>query len=151
MRPKKSIPGVLWHKEGQYWYIDYRLPNGRRYREKIGEDKKLAETVLAKRRVEIAEGRFLDKKKKEKIHFEDFAQVFLRLHSANKKCKADYFNMKTLNRFFKGKYLYAITAEDIERFKAKRSEEVSNATINRELCESSVQGMFVTIRIIGGF
>jgi hypothetical protein len=32
--------------------------NGRRKRERIGADKRLAETVLRKRKVEIAEGRF---------------------------------------------------------------------------------------------
>ena len=55
------------------WYIDYRLPDGKRRREKIGKSKKLAETVLAKRKIEIAEGRFLDKKKLTNIKFEVFA------------------------------------------------------------------------------
>ena len=33
--------------------------HGRRKRERIGPDKRLAETVLKKRKVEIAEGKFL--------------------------------------------------------------------------------------------
>jgi hypothetical protein len=46
-------------KQDVYW-IDYYV-NGQRKRERIGPDKKLAETVLRKRKVEIAEGKYLDK------------------------------------------------------------------------------------------
>jgi hypothetical protein len=45
-------------KQGIYW-IDYYI-NGRRKRERIGPSKKLAEVVLRKRKVEVAEAEFLD-------------------------------------------------------------------------------------------
>jgi len=117
------------------WHIDYRLPNGKRRREKIGTSKKLAETVIAKRKVEIAEGKFLDVRKNKKIRFEAFAEEYLNLHAKpNKKSwKADYYNLKGLERFFKGKYLYTISEKDIEKFKSERSKEVAPATVNREL------------------
>jgi hypothetical protein len=54
------------------WWIDYYV-QGRRKREKIGPSKSLAESVLRKRQVEIAENKFLDIKKEEKLKFEDFA------------------------------------------------------------------------------
>ena len=44
------------------WYIDY-YANGRRKREMIGPSKKLAQEVLRKRKVEIAENKFLDIKR----------------------------------------------------------------------------------------
>ncbi len=44
-----------------YW-IDYYV-DGHRKRERIGPDKRLAETVLRKRKVEIAEGKFLESKR----------------------------------------------------------------------------------------
>ncbi len=46
-------------KKGDNWYIDYYALN-RRKREKIGPSKKLAEDVLHKRKIEIAENKYLD-------------------------------------------------------------------------------------------
>lgn len=71
-------------KKGGSWFIDYRV-EGRRKREKIGPSKRLADAVLAKRRTEIAEGRFLDRKKTPKIRFEDFASEYLEYSEANKR------------------------------------------------------------------
>lgn len=121
-------------KKGNNWYIDYYV-SGRRKREKIGPSKALAETVLSKRKVEIAEGWYLDIKKKEKIKFEVFAEEFISLHSKpNKKSWiSDVYNLRAIIPFFKGKNLYEITIQDIEKFKAARSKVVRPATVNREL------------------
>ena len=117
------------------WCIDYRLQNGTRRREMVGKSKKLAKFALAKRKTEIAEGKFLDIKKKEKIRFKDFAEEFLNLYSKpNKKSwKSDEYNLKKLESVFRGKYLYSITVKDIEKFKSDRLKEVSPSTVNREL------------------
>jgi len=45
-------------KKNGYWYIDYYV-DGRRKREKVGPNKRQAELVLKKRRVQVAEGKFL--------------------------------------------------------------------------------------------
>ncbi len=129
------------YKKGKNYYIDFYV-DGRRKREKIGPSKKLAENVLSKRKVEIAEGKFLDIVKKEKIKFEDFAKEYLNVHSKpNKKSwKMDSYHLEELKKHFKGKYLYAITANDIERFKVKRLEKVSPSTVNRQL--GILRGMF---------
>ncbi len=122
------------YKKGDGWCIDYYV-KGRRKREKVGPSKKLAENVLRKRKVEIAENRFLDIRKQEKVKFEDFANTFLELHSKpNKKSwKSDFHNLKRLRSTFGGRYLYDITQKDIEQYKAERKEEVAAATVNREL------------------
>ena len=60
------------YKKKKDYYIDY-YANGRRIREKIGSSKTLAENVLRKRKVEVAEGKHLDIRKQQKIKFEDFA------------------------------------------------------------------------------
>lgn len=122
------------YQRGGNYYIDY-YADGQRKRECIGTDKRLAETVLKKRKVEIAEGRYLDIKKSEKIKFEDFSEEFLNLYSKpNKKSwKSDEYNLRNITPFFKGKNLYEITVEDIERFKAARSKSVGPATVNRDL------------------
>jgi len=67
-------------RKNDSWWIDY-YANGRRYREKIGDSKTLAENVLRKRKLEIAENKFLDVKRDKKIKFEDFADEYLNLHS----------------------------------------------------------------------
>jgi len=121
-------------KRGSIWYIDFNA-NGRRVREAIGENKRLAGIVIGKRIAEITEGKFLDVKINQKIKFEGFADTFINLYSRpNKRSwKSDIYNLKALYPFFNGKYLYEITAEGIEQFKAERSKSVAPATVNREL------------------
>jgi len=116
------------------WFIDY-YANGKRKREKIGSSKVLAETVLKKRKVEIAEGKFLDIKKEQKVKFEELAQMYINIHARPNKrsCHSDEYLIKTLGRFFGGKYLYEITTMAVDQFKAERAKEVSLATVNRAL------------------
>jgi len=124
------------YKKDNDFYIDYYV-NGRRRREKIGTSRKLAHIVLKKRKVEIAEGRYLDIKKNAKIKFEDFADEFYRLHSLpNNKLstsKRKTVLLKNLKSFFGGRYLYAVTPMLVEEYKIKRSEKVKPATVNKEL------------------
>ncbi len=122
------------YQRGKNWYIDYRA-YGKRYRECIGTNKKLAQEVLHKRLVEIAEGKFLDKKSRLNIKFEDFANDYIELYSKHNKkdWKKDITRLKSLTAFFGGKYLYMITPLQVEEYKSKRVKEVSSATVNREL------------------
>jgi integrase len=125
-------------KRGITYHIIYFV-NGKRKKETIGGDKKLAEVVLHKRLTEIAEGKYLDVKREEKIKFEDFADHYLEVYCKpnHKSFKSDINNIKALKRFFAGKYLYEITSEDVEKFKAERIKEgkkgITPATVNRSL------------------
>jgi len=123
------------YKKGQNWYIDFYV-NGRRKREKVGINKKLAEAVLAKRKVQVVEGKFFDIKRNEKIKFADIARTFLENYSRiNKKSyRRDVSLINNLNGSFQGKYLYEINSLDIEIYKKKRiSEGAAPGTVNREL------------------
>jgi hypothetical protein len=62
-------------KQGAYW-IDYYV-NGRRQRERIGPDKRLAETVLQKRKVEMAEGKFLERPRPITTTFDELCDAYL--------------------------------------------------------------------------
>ncbi len=126
---------------GKNWYIDF-YAGGRRHRDKIGTSRILAEHALHKIKGQLAENKWLDVNKKEKIRFEDFAETFLNLHSKpNKKSwKSDFYNLKALAPFFDGKYLFEITTEDVEKFKAARANSVEPATVNREL--ATIKTMF---------
>lgn len=130
------------------WFIDYYV-NGRRKREKIGTSKSLAETVLKKRKVEIAEGKFLDIKKIHKVKFEELCEVYLKQH-ANSAIKKSWYKdaqtIKILKRWFGGKDLHEITPLMVNNFKIERAREtkksklengkkqfISPATVNRAL------------------
>ena len=66
---------AVFKKAGVYW-IDYYV-SGRRKRERIGPDKKLADTVLKKRQVAIAEGKYLDKRRAPRCTFDELAGLYL--------------------------------------------------------------------------
>jgi len=128
-------------KKGTIYYIVYSV-NGRRKTEHIGKDKKLAEKVLHKRLTEIAENRYLDVKREEKIKFEDFAAQYLEFHCKpnNKTWKtSDENKVNNLKKYFSGKYLYEITPLDIEKYKSgrieriKKNKRIAPATVNRDL------------------
>lgn len=124
------------------WQIDYRDDKHIRYRETIYGSKNLAQTVLAKRKVEIAEGKFLNKLKKNRIKFKDFAQEYLELHSKqnNKSWQiTDVRQISVLNRVFAEMYLDQITPYVVEKYKAQRVQEVQPPTVNRQLaCLKSI-------------
>ncbi len=122
-------------KNQKNFFIEY-YAHGRRKREKIGSSRTLAETVLKKRLVEIAENKHLEVKKEEKIKFEDFAYEYLELHSKVNNRSWETFDLKhiiILKRFFAGRLLQEITPHLIEQFKAERAKSVKPATINRSL------------------
>jgi len=121
-------------KKGTNWYIDYYV-QGRRKREKIGPSKAQARVVLQKRKVQIAEGKFLDVHRYEKIKFEDMARTYLEAYSRpNKKSsRRDSISIKHLVAFFANKYVHEMRALDVEKYKIQRLQKVSPATVNREL------------------
>src|SRR5687767_9562805 len=75
------------------WYIDYRI-NGRRYKRKIGPNKKLAEQVLMDIEVKRAKGEYLGVHEIKKINFSDLLDEYLRWAQVNKGTKT-----YALNRF----------------------------------------------------
>jgi integrase len=116
-------------------WIDY-YHHGKRKREKIGPSRVLAETVLAKRKVEIAENRFLDIRKDHKVKFDELCDMYLEVHAKpNKKSwHSDEDTIKVLKKFFGGRYLSEITPLMVDKFKMARAQQkVSPATVNRAL------------------
>ena len=126
--------GVRQYKSGKY-YLDYRV-NGRRIREVVGSNRRLAESVWHKREIEIVENKFLDRRKDTKIKFKDFAQTYLENHAkVNKRSwKCDKHYIERWTEYFQDKSLAEIVSMDIEKYKAMRLEDkASLAYINREL------------------
>ena len=74
-------------------------------------------------------------KKHEKIKFEEMGKLFLENYSKSNKrsWRRDEEIVDHLTDFFKGRQLQEIGPLDIEKYKRKRREEVSPATVDREL------------------
>lgn len=115
------------YQRGKNWYIDFTF-HGERIREMIGPSRKGAEKVIAKRKAEIAENKFLDvRKEPEPISFYDFAKEYLQWAKANNKPSSyirDLSLMRQLNSEFESKSIQEITTWQIEKYKAKRKDEI---------------------------
>jgi integrase len=124
------------YQRGKNWYIDFTF-KGKRIRESIGPSRKGADKVIAKRKAEIAENKFLDvRKEPTPIKFHDFAKEYLQWARANKKastCLRDVSIMRLFDREFEGKNIQDITAWQVEKYKTKRRENFKPASVNREL------------------
>jgi len=133
----------VFFKNGAWWiYFYYRDEQGilRRKREKIGP-KKLAEAVLAKRRMEIIEGKFLDRRRFKVCSFSDFAGQFEEQYLRQ---KDDYrthrYRLRRLCNFFGPRQLSTISAFDVSKFKYDYLSHMTNkgtppvpATFNRHI------------------
>jgi integrase len=108
------------YRKGDSWFIDYRA-NGRRLREKIGPSKKLAESVLAKRKLELAEHKFLDVRKVSRETFRSFAQRYFEWVQGRIRVpqrEASY--IRRLNETFGHICLSDIDVAIVEKFMASR-------------------------------
>jgi integrase len=120
-------------RRGQHWWIDFYIDRKRR-REKIGPSKKLAETVLKKRLVEIAEGKFLDVKRKPEIGFDEAVEKYMEWAISNKSSwDRDKVSLSHWLKEFSGRKLSDISKLDVERYKMRRKDEVAPRTANEEL------------------
>lgn len=121
----------VFKKQGVYW-VDYYV-NGRRKRERIGPDKRLADTVLRKRRVEIAEGKFLDKRKVPPYTFNELAALYLEWAQVN---HGGFASTRSRVKHFREEFgtmlLSAITPMVVDGYVTRRAAVRKPATVNRE-------------------
>ena len=124
------------YKRGDNWYIDVTF-KGQRIRESIGPSRKDADKVIAKRKTEIVENKFLDvRKEPDPIEFHAFAVEYLEWSRTEHKPSSVQRKtslMRQVEKEFEGKNIHEITTWQIEKYKAKRREEVKPATVNREI------------------
>lgn len=124
------------YQRGKNWYIDFHF-HGQRVREMIGPSRKGAEKVIAKKKAEIAENKYLDiRKDPEPIKFHEFAKQYLKWSIPNKKPSTkpgQLSMMRTLDKTFGEKNLHEITTWQVEEWKSKRKKQVKPSTVNREL------------------
>jgi hypothetical protein len=128
----EEVRMAVFKKQGVFW-IDYYV-NGRRKRERIGPDKRLAETVLKKRKVEIAEGKYLDKKLVPRCTFNELAALYLPWAQTNHRSyTATKSRVALLCQAFGARRLSEITPLMVDGFISQRAETLKPATINRDV------------------
>lgn len=124
------------YQRGDNWYIDFRF-KGQRIRESIGPSWKSEEKIIAKKKAEIAENKYLDiRKEPDPIKFHEFAKEYLQWAKANKKETTyigDLHMMRHLDREFEGENIQDVTTWEVEKWKVERKEKVQAVTVNREL------------------
>ena len=124
------------NKKSADWWIDYKDRFGRRRREKVGPNHELAVQVLGERLKRVTQEKELGIRHIETMSFKDFSQKYLDTHAKPNKRSWERDQIiidKHLVPFFKDRFVTEITAEDIEKYKVKRSGMVSKSTVNREL------------------
>jgi len=122
------------YKRGKIWYIDYYF-KGSRIRERVGKNRRKADKMLSVRQAEILQGRFNLQRVRPTPYFQEFAREYLQYSEQVHRACNSFFrpSIKRLLEFFKGKRIGQVDTWLIRQFISKRKEEVSNASINRDL------------------
>lgn len=122
-------------KRGNVWWMSFTY-EGRQVRKSTEtSDKRLAEAILGKVKVQIVEGKYFDKPREDAKTFSELMERYLREHASRRAHYRRYENMvNNLKAFFGNPKLYHVTPKTIVAFKNKRyADGVMPATINREL------------------
>ena len=122
-------------KRGNMWWMSF-MYQGQQVRRSTGtSDRKLAEAILGKIRVQIVEGRFFDKPVDEKRTFKELMDRFASEHCVKLAgCRRMLTSINNLKSFFVDAKLAHITPKRIVEYKNKRyADGVMPGTINREL------------------
>lgn len=119
------------------WIWSYKDPNGIYHRYKA-RTKKEAQAYLEKTRTLIREGKYLEKKKEMATKFEEAVEKFLAWSKVSVKPSTHSGDRRISKAWimfpgFRGKKLAAITAADVEAYKAARVLEVSQRSTDYEL------------------
>ncbi len=125
------------YQRGNIQYIRFADQNGEIQRESSGsKNKSVAKQLLSVRKAEVVQGKFKKIKRKEKVLFKDYAQVFLRwakLHRKSMTFRRYECSITQLLKYLGPIFINDIKRQHIEVFKDKRKKSVVGSTINRDL------------------
>lgn len=128
-------------KRGKKYYIDVYY-KGTRIRECVGESKRLAERIYAKRKSELVENRFFDKRKVSKTKLSRLVELYLEYSKVHKRSyQRDLTSTRILLKNMEDRQLSQITPLVIEDYIKTRLNQtsyrkkgpVNPASVNREL------------------
>lgn len=128
------------YKQNEVWYVRLYV-NGRRIRKSTGTDnKRLAEDIYAKMKMEIREGRYFQKDQGNKRTFKEMADKYMAEYAIKKASTSmlrDTISLKHLLPTFGNKLLSQVTPNLISKYKVQRAQEGASASsINKELAFS---------------
>jgi len=138
---KARVSDMGIRKRGKKYYIDVYY-KGTRIRECVGESKRLAERVYVKRKSELVENRFFDKRKVSKTKLSRLVELYLEYSKAHKRSfKREKTSTRALLKNIGDRQLSQITPLGIEDYiktrlnqiSYRKKRPVSPATVNREL------------------
>lgn len=145
----KRIERGIWEKkltDGRRKYVIIFYVNGKRHKETVGRDLKLARMELTKRNLEISQAKEAKKYPEfllqKEISFDNLVIKFLKWSKDNKRPSTHIRNcqlVEHLEKDFNGKKLSEINPLSIEEYKQQRSKQfnrekqIKGATVNREL------------------
>jgi len=126
------------YKRGSVWWSKIRYKGKIIQKSLETSDKRLARSIEAKIRVELAEGKYFDKPKADSISVKGLLEKYLEEHSKpNKKPKTykdDIYFSKKILRYFGSMKLCEVSPRNISGFvRARRRDGVSDITIRHEL------------------
>ncbi|BFU94354.1 MAG: putative Integrase [Nitrospira sp.] len=122
-------------KRGDVWWMSFTY-QGKQVRKSTGtSDRRLADAILAKVKVQIVEGQYFERAAAESHTFQELMDRYEKEHVARKlRHRGLKGYMKNLRGFFGERTLADITPKEIVAYKNKRYEDgMAPATINREL------------------
>ena len=127
--------GLCRRPQGKVWWMSF-MYQGKQVRRSTGTaDRRLAESILAKVRVQIIEGRFFETREETTRTFEELMARYLTEHAARKSQPRHYQGYtNSLKAFFGARTLAEITPKLIVEYKNWRyAAGLKPASINREL------------------
>ena len=123
---------AIFEKQG-VWWIDFYV-RGERRREKVGPSHKLAEEVMHKRKLEIAEGKFFPERQTRNTSFQSIAEQYWNLHGQYLRSTATWQCMlKKITDRFGNQNAGDISAAEIQAFYNEIRARASVSTANRYL------------------
>src|SRR2546428_4572014 len=122
------------YRRGQSWCVGFTM-NGRRVRETVGPNKKVAEKVLSLRMTQVLENRYFPPNRQlGRMPFNEFAEMYLeRVVPLMKSIRTERDRVKRWMRQFATRPLGQITRAEIEAWRRERMSKCRPATINRDL------------------
>jgi integrase len=125
---------VYRRKGGKLWSIDFTI-GGRRVREGVSVNRRIAEMVLAKRMADAVEGRYFNKSNPGRMPFSEFAKKYLgQVVVLLKSARSESIRVRRWVRDLGNKPLGEITRVELESWQLEMRLKCKPSTVNREMC-----------------
>ncbi len=128
--------GLFKRNRSPYWWIRYTDKSGTTIRESTGvKEKSLAREILNKRRTDVAEGKFLDKRKRPKTKFHKLCDRYWEKRGQYLRMKGLTSMISIWKRHFGNKTSISFNQSHVEDFLAEHFENKAVSSRNRHITQ----------------